>query len=393
MRRLLLLVLLCLPGFAAAGKWSGNLALEGRLFFDQPTDPVQHGDNLSLSFEPQYYQGWDNGRQSFTLVPFVRLDQGDNKRSHADIRELTWLKASDGWELRAGIRRVFWGVTEAVHLVDIINQTDQVENLDGEDKLGQPMLNLALIRDWGTLDLFVLPGFRERSFPGREGRVRLNPVVDPDQAVFESGDGNHHVDFAARWGKTLGNWDVGVSHFSGTSRDPGFIPGNNATGEPVLIPVYPLIDQTGLELQFTGETWLWKLEAIRRRGQGQTYLAATGGFEYSFYGVFGSAADLGVIGELIWDERGGDAPTPFARDLLTGFRLALNDVQSSELLVGAITDLDDGSVFLNIEASRRLGSNYKASLELRGFPNLDADAPLGPFRKDGHLRLELARYF
>jgi len=54
----------------------------------------------------------------------------------------------------------FWGVTEFQHLVDIINQTDLVENIDTEDKLGQPMINLALINDWGTVDLFIMPYFR-----------------------------------------------------------------------------------------------------------------------------------------------------------------------------------------------------------------------------------------
>ena len=35
------------------------------------------------------------------------------------------------------------------------NQTDGVEDIDSEDKLGQPMVNLTLERDWGALDLYV----------------------------------------------------------------------------------------------------------------------------------------------------------------------------------------------------------------------------------------------
>ncbi len=105
---------------------------------------------ISLAAQPEYYRAWDDGRQNFTFVPFLRWDQSDSERSHVDIRELTWLRAADNWELRVGIRKLFWGVTESQHLVDIINQTDLVEAPDGEEKLGQPMLNLALIRDWGT---------------------------------------------------------------------------------------------------------------------------------------------------------------------------------------------------------------------------------------------------
>ena len=90
--------------------------------------------------------------------PFLRLDQVDENRTHWDIRELYWLYFSRVWEIRVGVRTVFWGVTELQHLVDVINQTDLVENIDGEQKLGQPMVNLALIHDWGTVELFILTG-------------------------------------------------------------------------------------------------------------------------------------------------------------------------------------------------------------------------------------------
>ena len=91
---------------------------------------------------------------------------------------MNWLKVFDESELRVGLRKVFWGVTESQHLVDIINQTDLVESLDGEEKLGQPMINYALINDWGTLDLYLLPYFRERTFSGINGRLRSSLYVD-----------------------------------------------------------------------------------------------------------------------------------------------------------------------------------------------------------------------
>jgi hypothetical protein len=192
--------------------------LENRYFLKDALSPEQHNNYLSIVAEPEYYRAWDDGRQSFTFVPFARIDQYDDERTHVDIRELEWIKAAEDHEWRIGVRTVFWGVTEFRHLVDIINQTDAVENIDGEDKLGQPMVNFALIKEWGTLDLFVLVGFRERTFPGVEGRPRTIPPVDPDQSDFESSDEEDHIDFAIRWSHTLGDWDIGVYQFSGTSR-------------------------------------------------------------------------------------------------------------------------------------------------------------------------------
>lgn len=376
-----------------AGQWSGYVSGEWRAFADSPLDARQHDSNLSLAAQPEYYTAWDDNRQSFTFVPFLRWDQGDEERSHGDIRELTWLKAADDWELRLGLRKVFWGVTESQHLVDIINQTDLVEATDGEEKFGQPMINLALIRDWGTLDLFVLPGFRERSFPGVDGRLRSVPPVDTDQARYESDDKAQHIDYAARWKHYLGDWDIGVSYFNGTSRDPLFTPGTDSQGRPVLIPIYKLIEQWGLDLQATLGAWLWKAEVIHRSGLNQPYVAFTAGFEYTIVGVAQSNRDLGVIAELLYDDRGDDATTPFADDFMLGARLTLNDAQSTEFLLGMIIDSDDRSRLLSLESSRRLGESWKLSLQGQAFMGIKHNDLLSGVRNDDYLQLELTRYF
>jgi hypothetical protein len=386
-------VALCCTGNTNAGEWSGYISGEMRAFAQSPSDTRQEDNNLSLSAQPEFYTQWDDGQQSFAFVPFFRVDENDEERTHADIRELTWLKAADDWELRAGIRKVFWGVTESQHLVDIINQTDLVEANDGEEKLGQPMINLALIRDWGTVDLFVLPGFRERTFPGEDGRLRSIPRVDTDQAQYESSDEEKHIDYAARWSHYIGDWDIGLSYFNGTSRDPRFAAGLDNKGQPVLIPVYDLIEQWGLSLQATIGDWLWKGEAINRSGQGESYTALTAGFEYTFVGIAESNADLGVLSEVLYDDRGNDAPTPFADDLMLGARLTLNDEQSTEFLFGMIFDSDNDSRLFTLESSRRLGANWKITLEGQAFANIDSSDPLAGIRNDDYLQLELARYF
>jgi hypothetical protein len=59
-----------------------------------------------------------------------------------------------------------------------------------------------------------------------------------------------------------------------------------------LIPFYAIISQGGIDLQYTKEAWLWKFEGITRSGQGKTFAAAVGGFEYTLYQVFSSVADI-----------------------------------------------------------------------------------------------------
>jgi len=378
-----------------AGEWSGYIAGESRYFPESPLSANQYDDfNLSLSAQPEYHHQWDDGYQTFTFVPFVRLDQHDSERSHFDIRELTWLKAAEDWELRVGIRKLFWGVTESQHLVDIINQTDLVEHPDTEDKLGQPMINLALIRDWGTVDLFVLPGFRERTFPGSEGRLLSGGIpIDTDQTRYESGAQEKHVDWAVRWEHSLGDWDIGLSHFSGTSREPRFLPSTDGAGRFVLTPYYEQINQTGLDLQITKEDMLWKLEMISRKDQDGRFTALTGGLEYTFVGAFETDADVGVVAEYLFDDRHDNAATPFENDFMLGMRLTLNDVQSTELLAGAIFDLDSSASFYLIEASRRLGESWKLSLDAYIYADMPRDDLAYGFRNEDFLQLELAWFF
>ena len=393
--RLTLFAAMCLLAEPVAGlahELSGYVSAEGRFFFNDPVFSEQERDDGSFAFQPEYYHEWQDG-SAFLFVPFGRLDSADSERTHFDIRELNYLWPADDWELRLGVGKVFWGVTEFVHLVDIVNQTDLVENIDEEEKLGQPMVHVSAPRDWGVLDLFLLPYFRERTFPGRKGRLRSALVVDTDHAMYESDEEEHHVDFAARYSNTIGDWDFGIYHFVGTGREPTLLPGIDKKGRAVLIPFYEQINQTGLDLQLVTGQWLWKLESLYRTGQGDGFFASVGGCEYSLVGVAETGMDLGLIGEYAYDDRGDNATTVYENDAMFGLRLAVNDADGTELLAGLIQDLDSPARALSIEASRRFGSTWKLSLQAWGFLDAPEDDPLFNLRDDDFLQVDLAYYF
>lgn len=369
---------------------SGNVSIQGRGFAHRGK-PQQHSIYLSSAIEPEWY--WAKGDDSFIFTPFFRWDQYDDERTHFDVRELMFGHVGDGWEVQGGIGKVFWGVTEASHLVDIINQTDLVENIDGEQKLGQPMLRVSLEQDWGTIDLFAMTGFRKRTYPGEEGRFLFALPVATNLARYADGRDQWSPDLAVRWSHYIGDWDIGLSHFHGTGREPGLLPGVDGGGNPVLIPVYQLIDQTGLDLQATKGDWLWKLELIRRSGQGDAFFAADSGFEYTFVGVAESALDVGVLLEVLLDERGDDATTPFNHDLFTGIRWTANDAQSTELLAGVVFDWQTDAQMFNLEANRRIGEDWKLSVQARAWMRTQDDPSLAVFGKEDYVEVQMARYF
>lgn len=381
---------IALSSTAQAGEFSGNVALEGRYYTDDAAFAGQSDGGISLSLQPEFKHKWDNDHNVFTFIPFYRWDDKDDERSHGDIRQLDLIMAKGDWEFQAGVSKVYWGVTESQHLVDIINQTDGVEGTDGEDKLGQPMLKATRIYDDGSLNLYVLPSFRERTFAGINGRFRSPLVVDTSDVSYESSKEEKHVDYALRLQHTFDAIDVGLSYFDGTSRAPE-LTADLANG--VLKQHYPLIKQTGLDLQYTGEEWIWKLEAINRESNREDYSAAVGGFEYTIPGITEGGADLGLLAEYHHDSRGEVINAPFQKDLFFGARLSVNDADGTEFLVGGSVDLDNQSKGFRVEGSKRVGEGLKLNIEAQVFTDVDDNDPFKSFEKDDYVQLELQKYF
>jgi hypothetical protein len=376
--------------------FSGYVSAETRVFPESPKFDEQRDSTISpsIALQPEFRYRWNRRDDRITFIPFLRLDADDQNRSHADIRELSWYHAGEDWDTVVGVSKVFWGVAESRHLVDIINQTDLVESPDQEDKLGQPMVNLNLLRDWGTLSFFALPGFRERTFPDDDARLRGALPIAVGDPTYDSGAENLHIDFALRWSHSFDDWDIGIAHFHGTSREPVLLPVTSNTGQMVLRPHYDLIDQTSLDAQYTNGPWLLKLEAMTRSGQGDRFFAAVGGFEYTFFGLMEGDSDLGLLAEYLHDGRDDKAPqTPFDNDVFLGTRLVLNDMESTELLAGVVFDIENQERIFSLEFERRLTDNLSLEVEGQVYDNIDSDEVLSGFARDSFIELRLSYFF
>lgn len=397
---LLALVLLA-PGLArsegvAPEFWEffGEIELEATGFFEEPQFTGQDRDAFSIAGKATLAAEWLDGDLEFRFTPFLRLDSADDRRTHGDIRELKIDYATGDWSFTFGADTVFWGKTEVVHLVDIINQTDLVENLDDEDRLGQPMLKIAYLSDIGEISAYALPYFRERTFPGVSGRLRLNPPVNTARPIYETGAEEWTPSFAVRYSGVIGNIDLGISGFHGLSRDPSFFFDGQS-----LRPVYSRINQGGIDAQYTSDATLWKFEGIFRdgqrdaRGRRDNFVALTGGFEHTLFGVLGSNADLGLIAEYAWDERGDNALTTFQNDAIFGLRLALNDPQDTALLLTSSVDVTDGALSFRLEAETRLTDDLSLEVESQGFVNQDKTTAAGAFADDSFFRASLRWFF
>lgn len=362
-------------------------------------DRVQQ--NLRLRVQGDGASG--DGRWQWHVDAHGRIDDMDARRSGADLREAYVRWIGDGAEVTVGARRVFWGVTEFVHLVDVINQSDLVENLDEEDRLGQPMLQLELPRDAWNLQLYLLPGLRSRTFGGPDGRQHggAPPRGDVEYAPSLHGE---DLSMAARIEWHADGLDVGLAHFSGAGREPVFLP--MPDGRPRARHEH--IEQTSLDLSWLAGDWLWKLEGYRRAGQGDTYVAASAGFERTWVGLVGRA-DVGWVVEYLHDQRGHDAPLGhYDHDVALGLRVAANDVADTSVLLGWIQDLREDEHSFSLEASSRLAERLSLQVEARVFGGhvrgatshgatlnalFDPDNKTGFLDQDDYVQLELTTFF
>lgn len=383
----ILAMALLLTGNASA-EWSqrGDIKFQVQGFTDTPLHTATQSSNVSISGLAEFnHPIGENG--DVTISPFFRIDEHDDERTHIDLREFIYRHSFTNWELNVGLGKVFWGVAESNNLVDIINQKDAVEGLSPEHKLGQPMINAIVLKDWGEISLFVLPGFRERTFAGSDGRPRGFFAVDTKNAAYESSNKDAHIDFAARVSGAIDEWDLGAHVFHGTARSP-------ILSFPAFTPFYYQVTQVGVDVQATLESWLLKSEAVYRSGKFiEDHAQLVNGFEYSFYSVVESNVDIGVVAEWLYDERGELADTVFQNDVLIGLRFALNDEQSTEALVGVITDLDGGGDVFTAEASRRVSDKFKLTLEAFVWANADKDPLLSQLQQEDYLQLEFGYFF
>ena len=370
-------------GTAQSVDVTSEVSLQGRWYPESPAFSEQSSSSVGAVAKTTLYVEI-TAKFSFTFTPLYRYDIADSRRTQGDVREAYFLMFGEwddtSWELQLGQGNVYWGVAELYNLVDIVNQVDLVEHPRNRPKLGQPMVHLTISGDWGIAESFLLPYHRKRTFPSSTGRLRSRfPITE--NAKYEDSDKEKHVDVALRYGNSAGSFDYGLSMFIGTNREPSFYSPTQSAPTSLndfsLQPYYEQIEQFGVDVQLTTARLLYKLEAIHRNGmrnilgEEESYHALILGTEHTRYNLFNSGASLTVLAEWLYDERGTRATSVWTNDLFISGFLSLNDVLSTEFVVGLLVDLNHDYRALNLEFKRRLSNSWIMRVE--SIVNLSSD--------------------
>jgi hypothetical protein len=403
----------------------GELAVEGRAFPDDDNE-LTHDQALGLfgRLEARHQHAPFEEK----LRAYGRLDHYDDRRSTLVLEEAFVQVRQGRVRLRVGADIVNWTATEAFHPADVINARNLDSDLESLEKVGEPMVaGQVTVAEGTTAALMVMPVYMETLLPSPGSRLSLAPGLDVQgrRALYDRQghftDNHFGPQLAFRLQQVLGQADLSVHALEQMDRLQPLVGWDIAQGRPV--PIYLTVRQVGGTYQHVLGPVIVKLEAAYRwfvtpvdadapvvpldvtapvpapapftdRDHGTVAL----GLEYGIPHAGGGDSTLLLEGQAVLGAR--DAATraqltPFQRDLFAGYRLALGDEDSKELVLGTIVDLERRGEFLvNVSYQQRLGETFSVRAGLRIFAARD-DAAYGlrPLRQSDHLRLTLTRHF
>ncbi len=428
---LALLALLPLPLGSAQAKVSskGEVALESRAFWPdehRKTEDINAGVAARVELKGKQ-KPW---REKLRL--FARAGGIDAERSLVTVEEAHVGFRTGTFRGGAGAYMLNWTATEAFHPADVINTRNLDSDLESSEKLGEPMGWLGVEVGTGLLTAYLMPMRLEPLLPGPASRLSFGgaeevlPGVPTDfgAARWVDADGTLSKDpwalqWAARISQTFGSADLALQYVEHNDRQQLSIAVDAPIGAPLAIrPIYHRVRHLGGTYVHALGEWLVKAEAAWRMfgdvdygslgpitfpdglpDHGQVALGVEWGWEYeSGHGATVLAEGQALLGPTKEERRQLHF---FQRDALLGYRHTFNDVQSQELMVGLIGDLETWpEIMFNVSYQRRVGESWslRSALRLLHAPPPDGAAPeeldfLQRLDGSHQLQLTLTRHF
>ena len=364
-------------------------------------------------------------------APFEEKVRGYGRADHYDrgrstmVLEEAWVQFRRGrLRLRLGADLINWTATEAFHPADVINARNLDSDLENLEKVGEPMAALQVgLLEGMTASFMFMPVYSKTLFPSPRSRLAFGPGVDLRRGrvlVDRQGqftEGWFGPQAAVRLQQVLGGADISVFALEHMDRLQPLV-ALDGLGAPV--PLYLTVRQVGGTYQHVLGPLIVKLEAAQRwfRQPAADAVAPVSllgplperdhgtlavGLEYGIPHTSGGESTLILEGQGIVDPFGSGLTeaarrqlSPFQRDLFGGLRVALNDEDGKELVVGGIIDLErPEEMLLSVAYQQRLGETFSLRVGLRIFaaPEEASVTGLIPFRDSDHLRLTLTRHF
>lgn len=361
---------------------SGSIEITGS-YFPKSLD-ASFDTNITAEAKVIGYEELDDFQLEYEIV--IRKSLNDNGKDIIEPRQLFLSKTFGDIDVYLGYRHTFWGVVESRNLVDLINQQDMAAGMSPDNKLGAPSISIETYLGSGELQYWYISRFRERTFNDTNAHPGFGMPVS--SAQFAHAKGSEASDQALRYANSIGDIDYALSIFDGTAREPLFIV--QELDPPTIAPYYERMRSVGLELQYTGESILYKFEGLTGTQSGKDFDALVLGTEKTVYTIFETQWDMGVLFEYKYDDR---AQALIDRTIVSGVRLTANDEFDTNFLVLYTVDDAFSQSLFGLEASRRLRNGMTLDINYLLYQSDIQNLPFYSLVDDSELSLTLGYYF
>tara|TARA_B100000674_G_scaffold246948_1_gene203535 strand:- start:182 stop:1333 length:1152 start_codon:yes stop_codon:yes gene_type:complete len=361
---------------------SGSLEITGSYF--PKSLGASFDTNITAEAKVIGYNELDDFQLEYEII--IRKSLNDNGKDIVEPRQLFLSKTFGDIDVYLGYRHAFWGVAESKNLVDLINQQDLAAGISSDNKLGAPSISIETYLGSGELQYWYIPRFRERTFNDVNAHPGFGMFVSPAQ--YANVKGSKASDQALRYANSIGDIDYALSIFDGTAREPLFIV--QELEQPTIVPYYERTRSVGLELQYTGESILYKVEGLTGIQSEKDFDAVVLGAEKTVYTIFETQWDMGVLFEYQYDDR---AQALIDRMIVSGVRLTANDEFDTNFLILYTVDDAFSQSLLGLEASRRLRNGMTLDINYLLYQSDQQNLPFHSLVDDSELSLTLGYYF
>ncbi|WP_407330344.1 hypothetical protein [Enterovibrio sp. 27052020O] len=331
---------------------------------------------------------------TFILEPALRTRNHDNDDVFVDPYKSRFTQYFDQLQITAGYDVVFWGASEGAQILNILNQKDLGTDFSADQPLGQPMVKFSGYIGEGLATFYYLPYTPKRHF--REYSERLSAGFDIDGENVQWRDSQHayYPGFAARYAYSFDDMDIALLGFHGINREPAFVV---EAGE--FAPIYTVGTQIGMEVQRVMGNLLTKFEVLNvsdaptLRGDFDETTQYVIAGEYSVFSVFDSGADLRWVAEYSDNTLGEELLSLYQHDVLLAVHTSLNDVDSTEISLSLLHDLDHGSNIIEVTLTRRLTQNIDLEATFFDLSAMSASDFFYGLEPDSYGEITLTYYF
>ena len=382
-KKLLLPLLLSCSLFSNELEYKGNVGFESKYLLHDIAN--KRDSALTLVLEARVKKSFGDSEVVAKLKAL--FDKDDKNRRYFDFTDLYYLYNFENSDILIGRNSRFWGALEFYNITDVFNTKDFLDDVfDYKSKLGS--WNVAYTKYFDNSDLSLIVKLHEQrqKMQDQKSVDYFFPLDYDDELITSKGKNRPTIFLKYSGSGDEVQIDYSLIYQNGYDQNRYMIVKNGKLRQNAYI-VNKFLGFFTLVIDDT----IYKSELSFAKSDDKTiskYSHAGFGLEHTLYS-FWDTKDLGLLMEYYRYSGDGSKESFFANDLSIGFRLSMNDLDSSEVLGGVDIDIDNQEKITFIKYDTRVYNSYKLSLS---YQYLDPKQN-SLFPRLNSLKLEFGYYF